>query len=170
VYRTIHRTALLLGPQPVQAPGCPPILSFGASRVSTLPQAIVDEIIGVATTTNLTRAEISKRFPGFSRSAICGLLFRRGVKAAPRVRKPPAPRTPRSTVRKRRAIPIATVAPQTIAVPLLEVVGCRWEVTGPYCERHFLLAHRPDPKQRRQSFVLAPWSSRHETRSPVSTR
>ena len=115
---------LLLGPSRVQAPGLPPLDSL-STIVSVLPDIVVDRLIELSRT-GLPRSAIAAQ-TGLSRSSVCAALWRRGERPVERERKPPAPRPVR---RKRRAIPVATVAPQSIAVTLAEVRGCRWEVTG----------------------------------------
>lgn len=128
-YRAVPKNApaaARLAPRPVTGSGS----RFAPSRflstiVSVLPDIVVDRLIELSRT-GLPRSAIAAQ-TGLSRSSVCAALWRRGERPVERERKPPAPRPVR---RKRRAIPVATVAPQSIAVTLAEVRGCRWEVTG----------------------------------------
>ena len=82
-----------------------------------------------------------------SRSAVCGALFRRGIRPVPKERKVPALRhaSRRRSVSADTTLPVEQ--PRSIAVPLLEIgaTGCHWPVSKDGATTHlFCGAERSD--------------------------
>jgi hypothetical protein len=99
-----------------------------------IPQPVIEQIVALAAA-GLSRAMIAEQV-GITRNAICGLLHRRGIRAAgaPRISKPrrssrpPKRRAPAPTPRCAPAEIVGVIRP---AVPLTELSddGCHWPVS-----------------------------------------
>lgn len=120
---------------------------------------IVQAIVALATA-GLSRAQIAAQIGGLSRSAVCGVLWRKGFTTPkPETKAKPA-RQPRR-IKPVKAKPVRTVVPMgtTLAgtgVPWCDLDTtrcCTWPVQGglwcgeaktdgSYCREHFALAYR----------------------------
>ena len=81
------------------------------------PQATIDRILALAAT-GQSRAEISARFPDLSRSAVCGILWRRGVAPPPLSAEEKAAKATKAIKVAKVAIKAVTVVVPTIVVPI----------------------------------------------------